>query len=160
MAKNAKSLFRGVPSVETATDAKLVKVLEETVEGEVLRNIQRPLASVVHKAVMAAIRKAASATAQEKVLVQRPSPGGRCAAVWDELDRIYIEGHVPTLKQVLELGKEKRWNLNNTRIEYYQWRRSKGILGRAALRSDGKGLERRTGVGKRPRGASERRVVA
>ena len=44
-----------------------------------------------------------------------------------ELDRVMKEvGDVPTLQQMFQLASDKGWNANNTRIEYYQWRRFHG----------------------------------
>jgi hypothetical protein len=62
---------------------------------------------------------------------RRPKRGGRCEAVWRELDRMEARRKaVPRLSEIRKAGARKGWNENNTRIEYYQWRRSKGIHGR------------------------------
>lgn len=134
------------PGTETqAADDQLVKVLEQTVETEVLKRIGEPLRAVVHEAVREAIvaashieAPAAQASAEEKSFApaseardpHRPRAGGRCAAVWDELDRISGSKGVPSLKQILSVGKRRRWNENNTRVEYYQWCKFNGIQGR------------------------------
>lgn len=65
--------------------------------------------------------------------IKRPSAGGLCRQVWDAMDalREQASGTIPTSQQVRTLAAEKGWNLNNTMIEFYQWRKFNGITGRA-----------------------------
>ncbi len=64
--------------------------------------------------------------------VKRPSAGGLCRAVWDQLDAMRVQlTRVPTLKEIKQVATDKGWNLNNAGIEYYCWRRFNGIEGRA-----------------------------
>jgi hypothetical protein len=55
--------------------------------------------------------------------VKRPKDGGKCAAVWDYLDK---HGNMTTadLKPVAEANG---WNLNNVFIELYGWRKLNGL---------------------------------
>jgi phosphatidylserine decarboxylase len=62
-----------------------------------------------------------------------PRAGGVCAAVWGELDKAQADGKVMSLQEVMKLSKRKKWNDNNTRAEYYRWRRAHGITGRLAV---------------------------
>lgn len=55
---------------------------------------------------------------------------GRCAQVWKTLDGLYQQNRIPTVDDILRVGRRRRWNPNNTRTEYYAWRRSHGIFGR------------------------------
>jgi len=64
--------------------------------------------------------------------VKRPGPGGKCAAVWEYLD-IYPTA---TAKEMREMAASAGWNLNNTSIEYYQWRKFHGIARSADAKGD------------------------
>lgn len=65
--------------------------------------------------------------------IKRPSAGGLCRAVWDKMDEIRAaSGSVPTTTQVRSAAEVEGWNPNNAMIEFYQWRRYNGIVGRAA----------------------------
>jgi hypothetical protein len=55
---------------------------------------------------------------------------GVCAQVWKELDRIQKRKPVPSLGDIMRVSSRRNWNENNTRIEYYAWRRAHGIHGR------------------------------
>ncbi len=55
--------------------------------------------------------------------VKRPGAGGKCAAVWDYLDL----SPAATAKDMRELATSVGWNMNNTLIEYYQWRKFHGL---------------------------------
>lgn len=64
--------------------------------------------------------------------IKRPSAGGLCRAVWDAMDAIRVaSGLVPTTQQVRDTATANGWNTNNAMIEFYQWRRYNGIVGRA-----------------------------
>lgn len=63
--------------------------------------------------------------------VKRPSAGGLCRAVWDFCEGILEStGTMPTAKQVKAQAAEAGWNVNNASIEYYNWRKFKGVRGR------------------------------
>lgn len=66
--------------------------------------------------------------------VARPSKDGKCRQVWDLCDALREAGKgVPPEAKVLRAQSEANgWNLNNTMIEFYQWRKFNGIKGRAA----------------------------
>lgn len=64
--------------------------------------------------------------------IKRPSAGGLCRAVWDEMDHLKETlGTVPTTAHVAAAAEKNSWNKNNALIEYYQWRKFNGITGRA-----------------------------
>lgn len=115
-------------------DQQVVRALEQTVTSEVTKG----LPSLVHEAVMKALVVASNTAAEGAAPksngdteIRRPKAGGRCAAVWDELDKLAAKGQAPTLKQIQTVGKRRKWNENNTRIEFYQWRHYNGLRGRA-----------------------------
>lgn len=58
--------------------------------------------------------------------ITRPSTGTQCRAVWDVCDSIEAAGGKPDAKQMRKINDEKGWNMNNTLIEFYQWRRFMG----------------------------------
>jgi len=58
--------------------------------------------------------------------VKAPAEGGKCWTVWAELDKLVGKGAQPTLRQALGIAEANGWNLNNTRIEFYQWRHFHG----------------------------------
>jgi hypothetical protein len=64
--------------------------------------------------------------------IKRPSAGGLCRAVWDAMDELRTsnDGAIPTSEQVRALAETKGWNKNNAMIEFYQWRKYNGIVGR------------------------------
>lgn len=64
---------------------------------------------------------------EERNGVKRPRAGGLCAAVW-----AWLDAHPgATVKEVREVSPEHGWNLSNSQIEFYQWRKFNGISGRA-----------------------------
>jgi hypothetical protein len=73
---------------------------------------------------------------EERNGIKMPSAGGMCRAVWDELTSLLRHNEesgladVPTLAAIKKIAEEKGWNVNNASIEYYQWRRFHGIVGR------------------------------
>ncbi len=68
---------------------------------------------------------------EERHGVKRPSAGGVCRAVWDFCDELQAAGGA-TAKQVREAAPSRGWNPNNAMIEFYQWRKFNGIVGRVA----------------------------
>jgi hypothetical protein len=67
---------------------------------------------------------------EERNGIKRPSIGGACRAVWDALDAMVAEGKSPTAKDVKAMAPVRGWNVNNASIEFYQWRKFNGIVGR------------------------------
>jgi hypothetical protein len=136
---------------EGGADEKIVRVLEKTVESKVLKGLRGTLPTLVHDAVHEAILTAVrrsdtlpigrapvrprSRKSTTSSTPSRPKAGGRCEAVWKELDKLRAKSGIPTLKDVLRMGQRKHWNPNNTRVEYYQWRKANGISGRLATAS-------------------------
>lgn len=62
--------------------------------------------------------------------VKRPSLGGACRKVWDACDELYDNGVMPKPAVIKPIAEENGWNVNNTIIEMYQWRKFMGIRGR------------------------------
>lgn len=68
---------------------------------------------------------------EERNGIKRPSEGGKCAAVWNEAERVYNETKmVPTPKVLKAWAEEGGYNLNNVAIELYRWRAFMGFKGR------------------------------
>lgn len=67
--------------------------------------------------------------------VTRPSIGGKCRAIWDALDEYVAdpdnEGEKPTAKVIKAIGTEEGWDKTTTMIQFYQWRKFNGIVGRS-----------------------------
>lgn len=61
--------------------------------------------------------------------VKQPSAGGVCRAVWDFCANASKETLV-TAAQVKQAAVDHAWNPNNAQIEYYNWRKFTGIVGR------------------------------
>ncbi|EPG5770632.1 hypothetical protein [Pseudomonas aeruginosa] len=60
---------------------------------------------------------------EERNGVKRPRAGGLCAAVW-----AWLDAHPgATVKDVREVSPEHGWNLSNSQIEFYQWRKFQGL---------------------------------
>lgn len=65
---------------------------------------------------------------EERNGVKRPRAGGLCAAVW-----AWLDAHPDaTVKDVREVSPEHDWNLSNSQIEFYQWRKFSGLSRAAA----------------------------
>ena len=63
--------------------------------------------------------------------VKMPSAGSLCRAVWDELERAVVAGTPYDAKGIKAHAATVGWNANNASIEYYNWRKFKGISGRS-----------------------------
>lgn len=101
------------------TEAVLLQRVERTVAAE----LTKVLPQIINNSIRRAIRTQDS----------HPNEGTKCRSVWNELDKMTKEaGHAPTLQEILGVARTKRWNANNTRTEYYHWRRANGIYGRLA----------------------------
>ena len=59
--------------------------------------------------------------------IKRPSIGGVCREIWDFCD---AQAKTPALKEVKAQAVVKGWDLVTTAIQYYQWRKFSGIVGR------------------------------
>ncbi len=106
----------------------LAHLLEQTIHARVLKDLEDPLAEILHAAVRDGIIAAAKGTPTrharviKTTTVSRPASGGRCAKVWDELDKFAAKGKTPTLKDVTKLAERKSINSNTARIQFYRWR--------------------------------------
>lgn len=66
---------------------------------------------------------------EERNGIKRPRAGGLCAVVWQ-----YLDDHASTTaKDIRAVAEAQSWNMNNTIIEYYQWRKFNGITKRAKV---------------------------
>lgn len=101
------------------TEATLIRRVESSVVADLNKNLPRIIRDSVARAM--------SITSAQK----RPSDGTKCATVWSELDQLMKQkDEIPSLSEIQQIARRKRWNLNNTRVEYYNWRKANGIHGR------------------------------
>lgn len=63
--------------------------------------------------------------------VTRPSEGGVCAQIWAECDKRSADGMVPAVKSLKEWATAQGIDLTTCTIQYYQWRKFMGVVGRA-----------------------------
>ncbi len=70
--------------------------------------------------------KVPTAPREERNGVKRPAAGGKCAAVWDYLDK-----HPKASPKEAQTALPKL-NANNVSIETYSWRKFHGVTGRIA----------------------------
>jgi len=99
--------------------------LEQSISKRVLEALQAPLAEIVFGAVHNAIAsgEAPAPEDQSGSKFSRPVKGGRCAKIWDTLDKVSREqGAAPSLEEIRRLAKRRHWNINTARIQYYRWR--------------------------------------
>jgi hypothetical protein len=114
-------------------DEALVHVLEHKIKENVMTGLDAAIDQAIKRAVKSAIVSAVATEPQPAPKLARPAAGGRCAAVWETLDKLTADGKpLPTLNDMRKIGRRRRWNENNTRIEYYRWRRNNGITRAAA----------------------------
>ncbi len=60
--------------------------------------------------------------------IQAPMKAGKCKAVWDACQEYYNNtGCVPSINEVIALPALKDSNINNTKIEFYRWRKFNGL---------------------------------
>ena len=127
--------------------AEVIKI-ERNVEMEVMKAVterQSALSEIVHEAVHKALTLAlvpklvkeeddhpiprAGGRLQHREIkndIMRPAPGGRCDAVWSELDKLHGKKKA-TLEAIQAISDKKGWNSTNTRIEFYRWRKFNGL---------------------------------
>lgn len=128
------------------------KRIERTVEAAVVKAVRSNLKEVVHLAVHKALgdelnkskgsrlpkdkpppkksgskpslKRTASRLLEREVRngVLSPMPGGRCELVWLALDDLHKKGH-SDLQHLKEVSDRKKWNWNNSRTEYYRWKK-------------------------------------
>ena len=63
--------------------------------------------------------------------VTRPSEGGVCDRIWAECDKRAAGGQVPAVKSLKEWATDQGIDLTTCTIQYYQWRKFMGVVGRA-----------------------------
>lgn len=79
--------------------------------------------------VKAEPKKSGKAPAVIQNGVRRPGKG-KCADVWNELDAMRADANsIPTIHDVKALSDARGWNMNNTTIEFYGWRKFHGLNG-------------------------------
>lgn len=91
--------------------------------------VQKAVATPAKAKSEAATPRNVDKSREERNGVKRPKAGGKCAAVWDALDKMLANGtgDTPTLANIREWAAENEQNANNAQIEFYQWKRWKGL---------------------------------
>lgn len=60
--------------------------------------------------------------------IPAPMKAGKCKAVWDACQEYYNNtGRVPSINEVIALPALKDANINNTKTEFYRWRKFNGL---------------------------------
>lgn len=114
--------------------------IESTVELAVVKAVRHNLRNIVHQALHNAlgnelaievpVKKKSSLRQTAGRLLDRevrngvlsPLPGGRCDVVWKALDALHVKGK-DNLKELHKVSDRKKWNWNNSRTEFYRWKR-------------------------------------
>ena len=111
-----------------------------SIEAEVVRSVTETLPQIIHQAVSAATQTSVKRKSQNGIT--EPVAGGKCHEIWLELDKMNASGKELTLTAIAGLAKTKGWNANNTRIEFYNWRRFNG-LGKRPAKTERRKADRR-----------------
>lgn len=135
---NARRALKKVFNCTTEVANMLIKqeMLEEGgrfwfSEAEVNRAANPAIAAdkvatvAVPKAPAAETPKASKARSEIRNGVRKPIKG-KCAEIWSTLDDL-LANELPTIKHVRDLAQANNWNLNNTTIEFYGWRKFHGL---------------------------------
>jgi hypothetical protein len=123
----ARKLSLAVNGNPIDTDAMI-----QAAEDEAFKALEPMMRAQLRKSLLRSLGSAAR-SAPAEVESPRPREGGKCAMVWSELDRLRAKKNdVPTLADIMVISNAEGWNENNTRVEYYNWRRAAGIHGRVA----------------------------
>lgn len=129
--------IRGSAVAVVTADEGIQKALENTLVGRALKRLEGPVTKLIHDAIEAARAETLpeSDSTDKAAVIARPAAGGRCAKIWDALDRMSADsGSVPSLQQIRKVARQKRWNKSTATIQYYRWRNAHGIT-RASARA-------------------------
>ncbi len=67
---------------------------------------------------------------------RQPGEGTKCRAVWDGLEGIAgVDESTVTVGDARKMAETNGWNMNNTVIEFYQWRKFHGFSGQVSASS-------------------------
>lgn len=102
----------------TTEVAPVAEAVAEVVSEKAAKSVKAPKAA-----------KPGKAPAVIQNGVRRPGKG-KCADVWNELDAMRASANsIPTIHDVKALSEARGWNMNNTTIEFYGWRKFHGLNG-------------------------------
>lgn len=54
--------------------------------------------------------------------IKEPKPGGKCAAIWRQMDSMVKRGKEPHVADARTFAEKKGYNVANAQIEFYRWR--------------------------------------
>lgn len=122
-----------MPTTKQDLTGSTQKNLERILEDLLVKKLEPDLRRTIRSSLSGVFRSVApDAAVVSRSVEKTPKAGGKCAAVWDELEKQFSRepNKIPALDDIMRVGKSHGWNSNNTRVEYYAWRRHKGIKGR------------------------------
>lgn len=99
--------------------------VEQQVENIVLEMLQLPIRNAIRQAFVRSM--GAVARGPMDATVKPPKDGGKCAAIWAELDKMRATGNIPKLENILTVAQANDWNPATARTQYATWRRYHGI---------------------------------
>lgn len=125
MAKQNQVASRTVRALGTAIEAKVLDVIGELPLNSITAVSLR---RVVHGAVTSVMQEAGDVSFVDVTGSSAPGPvrGVKVKQVWDALDKLSARGHIPTLQEIRDVAKSKRWNDNTARVQFYRWRSATG----------------------------------
>ncbi len=98
------------------SESKVNKAANPSIAKDKAATIEVPAAPA------APAKKESKSRSEIRNNVRRPIKG-KCADVWNALDKHHKLEGVPTIETVRALAVQNGWNLNNATIEFYGWRK-------------------------------------
>ena len=111
--------------VEPAFSSKIEKALLARLTPQLIDAVRETVHLVLAQAPVEATPKDARRVRNG---VTEPPVGGKCRAIWEELDKLVLasKGEVPKVTDIMAAARDADLNENNARCEYYYWRRFNG----------------------------------
>ena len=136
------------------TNQQFSKAEQAAIETAVVQQVAQALPVAVHTALQAAIAQAGTQVTPAPVAAQRaivngvraPLPGGKCMAVWAELDRTVAKDKPVTLRQITTVAEKKGWSKVTARLNFYAWKRFHALNGAVLGLVQRRGADRRIAV--------------
>lgn len=103
------------PEATELSASEVLETLEQKICSTVIKQLEQPLAKAVHDAIATACKP------------PRRAAKGKCAQIWDTLDKQIAKGAEPSLQDVHRIARRRHWNANTARIQYYKWRHAHAV---------------------------------
>lgn len=112
--------------VEPVISSRMEKALLAKLTPQLIEAVRETVHLVLAQAPVET--KAPTDTRRVRNGVTEPPAGGKCRAIWEQLDKLVLahKGEVPKVTDVMAAARESDLNENNARCEYYYWRRFNG----------------------------------